>query len=286
VRHEISPGARTVAGRLAAILLTLRAGGSHSLTEMARLTGLPISTVHRLVGELASHQLLRRAVDGRYEIGPNMLRLIGGGCVPDLDERGLLLLADLAEATGRRVRMGVLRGDQVLYIEKRPGPEPATPWSAWATLPAHATALGKVLLAFAPRQSVVAVQEALAVYTPRTISTPDGLHRELQLVRLTRCANSRGELIPDDCAVACPVFGPGGTVVAALELRVHDLGRDVALCRTAIDVAARGLSRELSFASTEDASTDDGDGRRHLRLLPGSPDSDGMASSLSVPRLL
>ena len=279
MRHDISPGARTVSGRLAAILMTLGSGGAHSLTEMARLTGLPMSTVHRLVGELASHQLLRRASDGRYEVGPNLLRLIGGGCVPDLEERAPLVLADLSEVTGRRARLGVLRGDRVIYIEKRPGPDPATPWSDWASLPTHATALGKALLAFAPRQSVVAVQRALALYTPRTISTPDGLHRELQLVRQTRCAHSRGELVPGDCAVACPVFGPGGTVVAALELQVHDLGSDVAHYRTVLDVAARGLSRELTLAAT------DGDGRRHLRLLPGAPDGDVAPSPRSVPRL-
>lgn len=261
---------RTVVGRLATILLTLRGGGSHSLTELAHLTGLPMSTVHRLAGELASWQLLRRDVDGRYRVGPNVQWLAGGAGVPGLDDRAPLALADLCEITGRRARLGVLRGWHVAYVEKRPGAGPPTSWSDAATLPAHATALGKVLLAFGPREAVASVQQMLAVHTETTVATPQRLLRELQIIRLTRHARSRGELVPGDCAIAAPVFGPGGTAIAALELQVQDLRGDLALCRAALDVAARGLSRELSLPES------DGGDSPHLRLLPGAPD--GMAA--------
>ena len=55
------------------------AGDSHSVTELSRLTGLPVSTTHRLAAELASWQLLKRAADGRYEVGLTLRRLGGDG---------------------------------------------------------------------------------------------------------------------------------------------------------------------------------------------------------------
>jgi DNA-binding IclR family transcriptional regulator len=260
--NHIAKPPRSVVSRLAAILLTFRSGGSYSITEIARLTGLPVSTTHRLTGELASWQLLRRAPDGRYEVGVNLQRLdYEVGRAPDLYDRAPLVVADLSAITGRRARLGVLRGGRVAYTEKQVGPDPATPFSARAALPAHATAMGKALLAFSPRETVALVQQQLTVYTAHTLTSPSQLHGELQAARLSHIATACGELTSGDCAVAVPVFGPGGTVVAALELQVHDLPADVAVCRSTLAVAARGLSRELSLIGGPSAGS-------YLRLVP------------------
>jgi DNA-binding IclR family transcriptional regulator len=254
---------RTVASRLTAILLTFRSGSSHSLTEIAGLTGLPMSTVHRLAAEMASWQLLTRAADGRYEIGPNLQQLAGDvGYGPDLDERAALVVTDLCEATHRRARLGILRGGAVAYVEKRVGPEPATPFRPGATLPAHATALGKALLAFTPRGNLAPLRRRSSVFTAQT-RTAEQLDRELRVIRLTRFALARGELVRGEFAVAAPVFGPGGSAVAALELQVADLRGDLERCRPALLVAAGALSRELSL----DPRSDD---RPRLRVLSGS----------------
>ncbi len=77
--------------------------------------------------------------------------------MPVLTERGPHVVTDLCEATRRRARLGVLANGRVTYIEKRVGADPVTPFGHPATLPAHATALGKALLAFAPREAVAAV---------------------------------------------------------------------------------------------------------------------------------
>src|SRR4051812_34690364 len=152
-----------------AILLTFRSGNSHSLTEIAALTGLPMSTVHRLAWEMTTRQLLQRAADGRFQVGPNLQQLAGDvGCVPCVEERAALVVTDLGEATHRRARLGVLTADGVAYAEKRWGADAAAPLRAGATLPAHATAVGKALLAFAPRSSVVAVGGRMRAYTSRT----------------------------------------------------------------------------------------------------------------------
>jgi IclR family acetate operon transcriptional repressor len=72
---------RSVASRVTAILMAFRSGGTHSLTELAGLGGLPISTTHRLVGELVARQVLERTDEGSYRVGLP-LRMLGGGWVP------------------------------------------------------------------------------------------------------------------------------------------------------------------------------------------------------------
>ena len=65
------------------------------------------------------------------------------------------------------------------------------------------------------------------------------------MARLTRVAVTRWELEAGWCGVAMPVFGPGGEVVAALELSVRDLGTDLKTVMGPLAIAARSLSREL-----------------------------------------
>ncbi len=260
----LEPPPRSAVNRITSILSTFLTGQSHSVTEMARLTGLPVSTTHRLAVDLASRSLLHRTSDGRYRVGI-ILQQLGGEAwsLPVLTERGPHVVTDLCEATRRRARLGILEHGRVSYIEKRVGPDPVTALSASATLPAHATALGKALLAFAPREVVAAAAGQLTAYTPSTLHTAERLQRALGTVRLTRTALARGELVAGESAVAVPVFGCGGEVIAALEVELLDVRTDLEIGKAALAVAARGLSREL-------AVDHDRADRPRLRLLPAS----------------
>src|SRR4051794_41531919 len=114
---------RSVTGRVAAILMAFGKGGTHSLTELAGLAGLPISTPHRLVGELVSRRVLERTDGGGYRVGLP-LRMIGGLSLPSsppLLERALEVMADLATVTGTTVRAGVLDRRRLTVVETYPG---------------------------------------------------------------------------------------------------------------------------------------------------------------------
>lgn len=161
--------------------MTFTQGSEHSLTEIAKLAGLPISTAHRLTAELASWRLLERTEDGRYRAGLP-LRMIGTvDCVaPSIAERAPCVLEDLSDATKCRARLGVLRNLELSYIQKQPGPQTATGFSAAAILPLHATALGRVLLAFAPSRTVgTKIIRGLRLYTARTVTSPQRFRRAL-----------------------------------------------------------------------------------------------------------
>jgi DNA-binding IclR family transcriptional regulator len=236
--------------------MTFTEGSEHSLTEIAQLAGLPISTAHRLTSELASWRLLERTPDGRYRAGL-ALRTMGSGdsCAPALRERAPCVLDDLARVTRCRVRLGVLQELEVAYIEKQPGPRPVSGFMPAATLPIHPTALGRALLAFAPPSLVeMTILRGLRVFTPYTVTAPDRFRRALAVVRLTRVAVTRFELESTTCGVAVPVFGAGGEILAAIELTVPDLGRELQPVMAALSIAARSLSRELVGSRASDGA--------------------------------
>lgn len=239
---------RSVTSKVNAILVAFTQGNAHSLTEIAQLADLPISTAHRLTAELASWRMLERSADGQYRPGLalRMISTIGPGS-PTLAERAPAVLADLAAATKVRTRLGVLHDLDVSYVEKRPGRCPVTAFQPAARLPVHPTALGRALLAFAPPAIVDAtVRHGLRPYTPRTITSPDRFRRALAVTRLTKVALTRGELEPGTGGVAMPVFGSGGHVVAALELTITDEHHDLHPFIGPLAIACRSLSRELA----------------------------------------
>ena len=89
--------------------------------------------------------------------------------------------------------------------------------------------MGKALLAFsAPAMVDMFLSRGLTAYTPFTVTAPDRFRRALAMARLSRLAVARWELEPDRSALAVPVFGPGGRVAAAIEVRVDDPRRRAA----------------------------------------------------------
>jgi len=97
---------RSVTNKVSSILLTFTRGGEHSLTEISKLAGLPVSTAHRLANELASLRVLERTPDGLYRAGLS-LRTIGAvnAYPPTLAERAPYVLEDLSEIARCRARL-------------------------------------------------------------------------------------------------------------------------------------------------------------------------------------
>jgi DNA-binding IclR family transcriptional regulator len=135
----------------------------------------------------------------------------------------------------------------VAYIEKISPFYPVSRYVPAARLPPHATAMGKVLLAYSSTTVVDAVLATpLRRFTPLTVTIPDELRTAFRAVRAHRIAVSERELDPTWTGVAAPVFGVGGSIAAAIEVRVRDLPRDLTAARTALGIATACLSRDLA----------------------------------------
>jgi DNA-binding IclR family transcriptional regulator len=109
---------------------------------------------------------------------------------------------------------------------------------------AHATAAGKVMLAFGPPAASTA---ELTAFTERTITDSDALARELERVRAVGMAEAVGEREPDLNALAAPVMGRGGELAAILGLQAP-AARLPAATRKALRDPLLRAAREVSQA--------------------------------------
>jgi DNA-binding IclR family transcriptional regulator len=243
-RHTVQR--RSVSSKIAEILLSFGGRGGQSMTAVAHSAHLPISTAHRLLNELVVGGLLDRD-DGKYH--PSCaLRLLPGPADPAATARSLVdqTLEDLAAVTGCRARFGVMRGHSgVSYLERpsRGGPCVA----GLDVLPAHATALGKALLAHAPPGVVDRViRGGLPDYPVHAAKSEGQLRRALSTTRASGLAVAREQAQDGPGAVAAPVIGPGGFAIAAIGTAVPDIFNGMRLAGPVLIVAARQVSRRLA----------------------------------------
>jgi len=248
---------RSVTSKVVAIIRSLGSGRSLTVTEIAQASDLPVSTVHRLVHELAAWGILLRGEGSRYEIALPLQSCGCNGAQPSMAAVVAPVLEDFSAAMRTGVRLGVLDGLAVSYVEKAHGCQPLSSFSSAARLPAHATALGKALLAFsAPGTVEHVIQQGLRGYTASTLTTAARLRHALKVTRLRGVAFAIGELAPDYSAVGAPVFGAGGEVIAALEVRLWDVRAELPGVIPALTIVARMLSRELTRTAPPSVQTE------------------------------
>ncbi|MEV0899681.1 IclR family transcriptional regulator [Actinoplanes sp. NPDC049802] len=214
------PGLIQSIERSSAVLRLLAARpGRLRVKEIADALGLPKSTAHGILRTLEhvgfAEQDPRTA---RYRLGRGLSDLSSAGIdANELRGRALNWADALAARSGEEVRLGVLRDGEVVVVHHvfRPD-DPAQSLDTGVRLPAHATALGQVLLAHDAAATETAVAGGLDAYTRRTVTDPKALVRALGEIRARGCALSAGEWRPDLAAIAAPVRTSGGLVVGAV----------------------------------------------------------------------
>jgi DNA-binding IclR family transcriptional regulator len=241
----------TVTARVLGVLAAFSAAYPElTLTEISHRTGLPLTTTHRIVGELAGWGALERADDGRYRIGLRLWEV--GALAPrglGLRETAMPFLEDLYEVTKQNVQLAVLDGTDVVYLERLSGRGAVNVITrVGGRLPLHATGVGLALLAHAdPEFQEQVLAGPLRRYTAKTICSPDELRRTLADVRRTGVAVSDGQIELIALSVAAPVHGARGEVVAALSVVVPAEGSDPRAFVPVVRAAARGISRTLGM---------------------------------------
>jgi len=218
-----------------------------TLTELAQAADLPVSTAHRLVGELQAWDAVERDADGRYVVGRRLWKL--GTLAPvarELREASLPAMQDLYEATHENVQIAVREGATALYVERIHGTSSVPVLSRpGVPLPLHATGVGKVLLAYAPREVVEECVENLKPITRYTITERGRMLRELASVRRLGYARTVEEMGYGTCSLAVPVLGPGDEVVASLALVTRTVRQDLVKFVPALQVAAASITRRM-----------------------------------------
>lgn len=238
----------SIVRRVAALLSVFTvADAGVPVAELARRAGLPRSTTHRLVDQLVDVGLMER--DGsRVHLGLPLFEL--GQLVPQqrtVRSAVSPYLHDLRDATRHTANLAVVDGRDMIYLDRVPWrdarPMPFRPGGRHA---AHATAMGKAIMAHLPAEQVdLMCRDGLDAITPQTITTRDALEAQLEEIRATGLSYDREETQADVHCVASPVFDRDGHVLGAISVTGMAGPTDVARCGPAVRNAALNLSRTL-----------------------------------------
>jgi DNA-binding IclR family transcriptional regulator len=220
-----------------------------SVTEIARRSGLHVATASRLVAELSAHGLLARR-DGAVRVGMRMWELAQRASPTlSLREAAMPFLEDLHAVIGHHVQLGVLDGDEVLFVERISAPNSVVNYTRIAgRLSLHASSSGLVLLAHAPPELQERVLASpLQRMTPNTPTRPKQVREMLADIRRQGYALCAGFIHVDATGVAVPVRDGSGAVVAAIGAVVPNDG-NAYVHVPALLAAARGIGRRLHSA--------------------------------------
>ncbi len=224
---DIPPREKTAAAvqsvdRALTVLEIIGKLGSAGVTEIAGELGVHKSTVSRLVAVLESRGFVEQLADrGKYRLGFAIVRLAGSTSARmDLAKEGQAICDRLAQQTGETTNLAILDGDRIVNVVEAVGPAEIA-LRSWVgqNCPAHATSSGKALLSGLEDEALRALlDDALAGFTPHTLSSLDDLLDQLRTVRSSGWAAACEELEIGLNAVGAPIRDASGTVVAALSV--------------------------------------------------------------------
>jgi IclR family pca regulon transcriptional regulator len=214
-----------------AVLSAFRSGRPLlGVSELGREVGLSRSTTHRYVATLATLGYLQQDLaTKKYRLGPRVLDL-GFSAIHSMELREISAphLQQLSDETGYTVNMGVLDGTDIVYVERcrssRVGQRAIDlNLHVGSRLPAYCTSMGKILLAYLPREERDALldQMELRQRGPNTLTARRALVAELERVRKEGLAINNEELAYGLRSIAAPVLSQSGATAAAINLAVH-----------------------------------------------------------------
>jgi DNA-binding IclR family transcriptional regulator len=201
--------------------------GPVSAAAVARALDLPRSTTYHLLAELESAGFVAHLTDERrYGLGIAAFELGSAYLRHDpLERLAGPLLRKLVDLVGHTAHLGVLHGNELLYLIKERPPRPETlVTEVGVRLPAHLTASGRAILAHLPAPHVRALFPTASAFVLRTDRGP----RNLAELRRTLRAESRlgwavedGMVTSGFASVAYPVFDHGGRPMAAISVTLR-----------------------------------------------------------------
>lgn len=225
-----------------------------AVLEIAQLLRRPRSSVYRILAKMAEAGFLDQDPStGRYRVG---IRLAGLGELArhstSLQRAAWPWLCRVGEVTGELASLMVASGGEGVTVDVLESPHPLKiPAHLGGRFPLHATAGGKVLLAWLPEPEAERwLKRPLARLTGKTVTSTGRLQRELEVTRRRGHATAVGEWVDDVCAVAAPIRDHRGQVIAAVGSACPPSrwnARTIRLMANAVMEAGEGISRAMGY---------------------------------------
>lgn len=222
-----------------------------SLSGISQELGIPKTTTHRLLSTLEHLGYVESASGtGLFRMGykPGIWAR-ESTVATSLVKIGRPILKRLAEETRQTAKISIARNNSAVVIAKHDSPEQMQIYvKVGAMFPLHSGAASRVLLAWLSEDEIEAyISAGLKRYTANTISEPADLLTSLETIRKEGSAVDNGEYLEAVGAVAVPIRGFGGTVVAALSLP-HIIGTVDPVAQKLLIQKAQAASQEISRA--------------------------------------
>lgn len=182
-------------------------GGHASVGQIAAGTSLPVGSVHRMLRSLLTAGYVRQLPTRDYALGPGLIRL-GASAHSILGVWASTHLSAVVEQLGETANLATLDRDAVVYLAQVPSPHPMRMFTeVGRRVSAHSTGVGKALLSQLPEHEVLALiaRTGLAAQTPRTITDPHSLLKELSRIRRTGYALDDAEQESGVRCIAVPI---------------------------------------------------------------------------------
>jgi len=234
----------------AAKVLELLQGARHlGITDLSLALDLPPSTVHGIVKSLREHGLVAKERGGqRYMLGPTLLRLSNVYLdTLDVRARAMRWTQDLARRTGLAVRLGAPHFADVLVIHHNLRPDDSQQMlETGVAIPAHASAMGKVLLAYDVGFQQTVFERPLRSLTGDTVTDVARLTLEFPAIAERGSASETDEAVLGESSVAAPIADARGDIVAAVAVVLPTSQAPASdSVVNALRETARNISREL-----------------------------------------
>ncbi len=258
------------------LLRHIAAGDSVSnMSRTARAIGISRTTLIRLVATLEAEQMIEREGDtGGYKLGIGLAGLAGQTLASrDIVRAGDPVLQSLTDELSLSSHLGVLYGRDVLYVARRtPNVHLVSNVGIGSRLPAHATTIGRIILAFMPRDEVRMLFSGvkLKAATEKTATTLAALMAQIEADHSAGLAWSDSNFEAGISSVAAPVFDLTGRVVGALNVTGPNAAfrRGAAIRRgigAAVAAAAADISQRLGHVATSAGSSANDEQQRRER---------------------
>jgi len=194
------------------------------LTDLCKRLGISKSTMFSLIETMKALGWLRQMPNDTYALD-NMFGFLGHAFFRqyDLAEAFHREARPVMQRLGESLQLATLDGGEVLYLAKETAPTPVQMVSGpGVRFPAHATGLGKVLLAWLPEDEILRLipEENLRPLTSHTLSTRSELLRHLDIVRRQGYAFDLQECVMGFHCIAAPVREVDGRVTAAVSVSI------------------------------------------------------------------
>lgn len=235
-----------------------------AISEILRATGLTKPSAHRIVNMLCEMGFLERDPTGFGVITGYKMVELGERAMTASAQRGIrrALLEELSSHVGETCNYGILSGAQVTYLERVEAKWPlGLRFDAGSKVPAHCTAIGKLLLSKLPADELLSIINSVSLnrYTSRTLTNPVQLQKALMEIRQSQIGVDDQEFMDGVVCIAVPVTMSSGRNLGAIAISAPE-------ARMTLEKALRyvPIMRDIASRFAETYAPDKNDRRKRL----------------------